>query len=302
MFAVLFIVEPSTKVITAAVIGSLICGSLLVIALGCTCKLYALRLQEHYRILEQSTPISRIQEGIHARRMAPPPYLEAMATSRPFDEIQREALQNQRQQNGRRSRRGRRRSTQGSHDNGGRGVSGPEDSVGDDDDVALIDVSIGERNRRCDSPLLIPTNDSSYSSEEEENSNSNPRECSNVNISMASGISAQWRRSPHKIAHNSSQHCTNDLDNPPNQAITISDSASVPNDSLVVIALNDESQKVSNTDTLQAEQLISNATTNEYQTNHSHGLEGLYSANKHQGSDGEDSLVSAEVQDDTLPI
>ncbi|KAK7877998.1 hypothetical protein WMY93_031344 [Mugilogobius chulae] len=35
-----------TRVITAAVIGSLICGLLLVIALGCTCKLYSLRMFE----------------------------------------------------------------------------------------------------------------------------------------------------------------------------------------------------------------------------------------------------------------
>lgn len=44
-----------TRVITAAVIGSLICGLLLVIALGCTCKLYSLRMFE--------------------RRWAPPPPL-----------------------------------------------------------------------------------------------------------------------------------------------------------------------------------------------------------------------------------
>lgn len=35
-----------TRVITAAVIGSLVCGLLLVIALGCTCKLYSLRMLE----------------------------------------------------------------------------------------------------------------------------------------------------------------------------------------------------------------------------------------------------------------
>lgn len=35
-----------TRVITAAVIGSLVCCLLLVIALGCTCKLYSLRMFE----------------------------------------------------------------------------------------------------------------------------------------------------------------------------------------------------------------------------------------------------------------
>lgn len=42
------------KVITAAG-GSLVCGLLLVIALGCTCKLYAIRTQE-YRSVGRSWP------------------------------------------------------------------------------------------------------------------------------------------------------------------------------------------------------------------------------------------------------
>lgn len=37
------------SVITAAIIGSLICGLLIVIAIGCACKLVALRHMEHYR-------------------------------------------------------------------------------------------------------------------------------------------------------------------------------------------------------------------------------------------------------------
>ena len=281
--------------ITAAVIGSLICGLLLVIALGCTCKLYALRLQEHQRILQQSTPISRIQESIYARRMAPPTYLEAMATSRPFDEMQREA-QNQGQASGRRSRRGRRRSRQGSHDTGGRSVTGQVASGRDDDDVALIDVTMAETNGRCDSPLLIPPNQSS--SEEEEDLNCNPIERSNVSISMAAGISAQWRRNPHKIDRNSSQHSRSDLDQAQNQADVVSlDSACASNDS-VVIALNDESPKVSNLDVSQTDQSISTTATN----TSSYEAEGLYSANEHQGSDGEDSISSAEVPDDTQAL
>jgi len=40
------------KVITAATVGSLVCGLLLVIAMGCTCKLYSLRTRE-YRYLNQ---------------------------------------------------------------------------------------------------------------------------------------------------------------------------------------------------------------------------------------------------------
>jgi hypothetical protein len=43
-----------TRVITAAVIGSLICGLLLVIALGCTCKLYSLRMFERRSVSRQT--------------------------------------------------------------------------------------------------------------------------------------------------------------------------------------------------------------------------------------------------------
>lgn len=43
-----------TRVITAAVIGSLICGLLLVIALGCTCKLYSLRMFERRSVSGQA--------------------------------------------------------------------------------------------------------------------------------------------------------------------------------------------------------------------------------------------------------
>ncbi|KAF3833403.1 hypothetical protein F7725_024607 [Dissostichus mawsoni] len=56
-----------TRVITAAVIGSLICGLLLVIALGCTCKLYSLRMFE------------RRVEAELLRREAPPSYGQLIA-------------------------------------------------------------------------------------------------------------------------------------------------------------------------------------------------------------------------------
>ncbi|XP_061615948.1 low-density lipoprotein receptor-related protein 12 isoform X2 [Phyllopteryx taeniolatus] len=59
-----------TRVITAAVIGSLVCGLLLVIALGCTCKLYSLRMFER-RSFE--TQLSRVEAEL-LRREAPPSY------------------------------------------------------------------------------------------------------------------------------------------------------------------------------------------------------------------------------------
>lgn len=55
-----------TRVITAAVIGSLICGLLLVIALGCTCKLYSLRMFERRWRSIQNTSGHSMQCDWHA--------------------------------------------------------------------------------------------------------------------------------------------------------------------------------------------------------------------------------------------
>ncbi|KAM6450962.1 low-density lipoprotein receptor-related protein 10 [Liasis olivaceus] len=62
------------KVVTAAVIGSLVCGLLLVIALGCTCRLYALRSHE-FGVL---APMSRM-EAQFVQRQAPPSYGQLIA-------------------------------------------------------------------------------------------------------------------------------------------------------------------------------------------------------------------------------
>nr|XP_056719649.1 low-density lipoprotein receptor-related protein 10 [Euleptes europaea] len=62
------------KVVTAAVIGSLVCGLLLVIALGCTCRLYALRSHEFGAV----APISRMEAQM-VRRQAPPSYGQLIA-------------------------------------------------------------------------------------------------------------------------------------------------------------------------------------------------------------------------------
>ncbi|KYO32603.1 hypothetical protein Y1Q_0007789 [Alligator mississippiensis] len=63
------------KVITAALIGSLVCGLLLVIALGCAFKLYSLRTRE-YRAFE--TQMTRL-EAEFVRREAPPSYGQLIA-------------------------------------------------------------------------------------------------------------------------------------------------------------------------------------------------------------------------------
>lgn len=76
----------------AAVVGSLISSLLLVLALGCACKVYALRANEHPRSSRFDTPLSRLQAEMFRRRAPPPPYHEAMLTSRPYDEAVREFM------------------------------------------------------------------------------------------------------------------------------------------------------------------------------------------------------------------
>jgi len=77
-------------VILSAVVGSLSCALLLVIALGVTYRF--VRLPPGHRSSRHISPITAIEEQIYAQQSAPPPYLEAMATSRPFDECQRETV------------------------------------------------------------------------------------------------------------------------------------------------------------------------------------------------------------------
>uniref|UniRef100_A0A3Q2YUY0 Low density lipoprotein receptor-related protein 10 n=1 Tax=Hippocampus comes TaxID=109280 RepID=A0A3Q2YUY0_HIPCM len=62
------------KVITAATVGSLVCGLLLVIAMGCTCKLYSLRTREY----SMFAPISR-HEAQLIQQQAPPSYGQLIA-------------------------------------------------------------------------------------------------------------------------------------------------------------------------------------------------------------------------------
>ncbi|XP_048450452.1 low-density lipoprotein receptor-related protein 10-like, partial [Rhincodon typus] len=60
------------KVVTAATVGSLVCGLLLVVAMGCTCKLYSLR-RNQYSLL---APVARMES---VQRRAPPSYGELIA-------------------------------------------------------------------------------------------------------------------------------------------------------------------------------------------------------------------------------
>ncbi|KAK3709780.1 hypothetical protein RRG08_028813 [Elysia crispata] len=91
------------RVIVAAVVGSLICSLLLVVALGCARKLFRLpRLQSsggtspggsccaaHGR---HDSPLTRQLAEMFRQRAPPPPYHEAMLTSRPYHEMLRELV------------------------------------------------------------------------------------------------------------------------------------------------------------------------------------------------------------------
>ncbi|CAG5120952.1 unnamed protein product [Candidula unifasciata] len=71
----------SPRVIVAAIVGSLSCALLLVIAAGCVVKCTTC----------ESTSTAALAEMFH-HRAPPPPYHEAMLTSRPFDEAYLELL------------------------------------------------------------------------------------------------------------------------------------------------------------------------------------------------------------------
>ena len=197
--------EPSVRVITAAVVGSLICGLLLVIALGCTCKLYALRLQEAQGGPRFETPMSRLQEEF-MRRQAPPPYNEAMRSSRPFEEAQRDFLE-QLQAIARRSRHHRSRSSRSSNQQGAAAGQQPPGSLGATSDSNPSPPLEGSTSTAstvpCEStrantpnteqdllvrpPSPIPhmsTSDSESDASDDDNGGHGNGESSNVNISI----------------------------------------------------------------------------------------------------------------------
>lgn len=67
------------SVLTAAVMGSLICALLLVIAISCTCRLHSLRMLEH-RLSSRETPLSRLSQEFFFRE-PPPSYAVAVQGS-----------------------------------------------------------------------------------------------------------------------------------------------------------------------------------------------------------------------------
>uniref|UniRef100_H2ZAH9 Uncharacterized protein n=1 Tax=Ciona savignyi TaxID=51511 RepID=H2ZAH9_CIOSA len=103
----------SRPVITAAIVGSLVCGLLLSVALGCLCKLYTLRAAARNRLRRDRpiapTPLGRIAR-VMLRREAPPSY--NMAVEGMDDETHdssRRSTRSSRRRNGRRRSRHRNR-------------------------------------------------------------------------------------------------------------------------------------------------------------------------------------------------
>ena len=185
--------------ITAAVVGSQICALLLVIALGCTCRLYALRMREQRTLLHQATsPLMRLQEEIYARRLAPPPYNEAMLTSRPFEEARREYIQRLW------ASQLARRNQQSDAEAGSPGAMGEDGSIlqrqcentnsaqSRDDGTLILDVtgqvSSGESTLgSSQGQTLMSVCDSD-----------SVRDSSNVQLILGSGIQARWHRPTNK--------------------------------------------------------------------------------------------------------
>lgn len=176
-----------SKIVIAAVIGSLCCGLLLVIAAGAVCRLQAVRALMNPRSRHIS-PITAIQEELMARLSAPPLYDEAMITSRPYDEVRSEMLRRM-QMPELLQEPGTGLALFGAEtirplisDGGGSAADvlvTVQPEVEDDDDDALIDV--GECNMGAsasDSDLECSTFNDSL-----------------VDLSLATGLHAQWRRS-----------------------------------------------------------------------------------------------------------
>ena len=187
----------------AAVAGALICGLLLVVALGCTCKLYNLRVNGHNRHRHE-TPLSRLYSEF-IRRRAPPPYHEAMITSRSYDDVRRDYLEHLQQTGGRPpSRRGRRfrnrnqpQNTQDNNEGQSPDISdNVENSENNENNPPLElqnSVNIDFERQNSTAVLLLPDS----SSDESESDNENQNETVQVSISEENVVTACYRRGSH---------------------------------------------------------------------------------------------------------
>ena len=207
MFLVDVSASSSIRVITAAVIGVLICAMLLVIALGCSCKLYSLRQQENSPSHCYDSPLTRLQQEFFVHRQAPPPYNEAITTSRSFEDAQREFMEQIIIAAGQRNRQHRRASrpppNRPQHSTAVTASSNQEEdnTQGGNRDhgshvTATLPNSLVIGQRHQDQPLLplpaIRHSDSTSSGEEDDTTLDNVS--SDVNFSLTADMTALWRR------------------------------------------------------------------------------------------------------------
>ncbi|BFZ12744.1 hypothetical protein BsWGS_15783 [Bradybaena similaris] len=87
----------STLIIIAAVSGSLLCALMMVLSMGCICKMYRMR-SRHLQERHHETPLTRHLAEMLRHRAPPPPYHEAMLTSRPYSEADLELLDQEQQE------------------------------------------------------------------------------------------------------------------------------------------------------------------------------------------------------------
>ncbi|XP_060075300.1 low-density lipoprotein receptor-related protein 12-like [Ylistrum balloti] len=229
----------STNLITiAAVAGSLICALLLVVAMGCTCKLYNLRMQQFHGPRHE-TPLTRMYAEF-MRRRAPPPYHEAMLTSRPYDEVRQELAEqtNQNETSGSRSRRHRRRTARlarqqqlASYNTAGhsgeQNDSCPTESASNSqsgentisgESSQTIDNSNLTWNTDSHSSTLALVPDSSDTTEGPDDSgeDSDQQDGEHVSFSHDIDITARWRRQRNSGKEDSGSECQTLLqDDPP---------------------------------------------------------------------------------------
>jgi len=188
----------------SAVVGSLSCALLLVIVLGITYRL--VRLSTSHRSSLHISPITAIEEQIYAQRSAPPPYPEAMATSRPYDEYQHEIVSNLNQTAATRGVE----CGQTSDDLGDSSAVGWNAPSASDDDLINVDMNETPRNG---------------AGEDE-------------NIVIALGCLARWHRHP-KPSADSSESSVSGMDTSPNNATIVCD---VPLDTQVTEAIDTSRQ------------------------------------------------------------
>ncbi|XP_064640681.1 low-density lipoprotein receptor-related protein 12-like [Lineus longissimus] len=205
----LYCAVPSVRVILAAVVGSLVCALLLVIAIGCIIRLFSVRFHEHHGGSRYETPMSRIQAEF-MRRQAPPTYTEAMRTSRPFSEFIASVRSAGNHLRGNRSRSGSDVDllvpSSGDEENDNAGIAVITINQNADAEEAQVESPRRPSNTSditvssSDSSLIVidssepgPSN-ATYDRELDEELSPNLTSCIDISSASSSGTTVQWTR------------------------------------------------------------------------------------------------------------